>query len=78
MILLYMKGKAFIHRLLTAAVALVVMSCSSDEAQVQAQNYATMTQKMYITIARAYTLQGTLAQTETKGVIIKNGKKIFR
>jgi len=45
-----MKGKAFIHRLLTAAVALLVMSCSSDEAQVQAQNYATMTQKMYITI----------------------------
>jgi hypothetical protein len=45
-----MEGKAFIHRLLTAAVALLAMSCSSDEAQVQAQNYATMTQKMYITI----------------------------
>lgn len=45
-----MKEKTFIHRLLTAAVALLVMSCSSEEAQVQAQNYATMTQKMYITI----------------------------
>ena len=45
-----MKEKAFIHRLLTAAVALLVMLCSSEEAQVQAQNYATMTQKMYITI----------------------------
>ncbi|MBO5591785.1 MAG: hypothetical protein J5913_02355 [Prevotella sp.] len=106
-----MKEKAFIHRLLTAAVALLVMSCSSEEAQVQAQNYATMTQKMYITIdgrtesvtladnsvtfslsqptgisqirgdedlSRAYTLQGTLVLGETKGIIIRNGKKTLR
>lgn len=43
-----MKKTAFIHRILTTALALLVMSCSSDETQ--AQNYATMTQKMYITI----------------------------
>ena len=106
-----MKEKAFIHRLLTAAVALLVMSCSSEEAQVQAQNYAIMTQKMYITIdgrtesvtladnsvtfslsqptginqirgdedlSRAYTLQGTLVQEHTKGIIIRNGKKTLR
>jgi len=46
-----MKEKAFIHRLLTAAVALLVMSCSSEEAQVQG---------------------------ETKGIIIRNGKKTLR
>ena len=43
-----MKKTAFIHRILTTALALLVMSCSSDETQ--AQNYATMTQKMYISI----------------------------
>ena len=45
-----MKEKAFIHRILTAAVALLVMSCSSGEAQAQLANSSTMTQKMYITI----------------------------
>ena len=45
-----MKEKAFIHRILTAAVALFVMSCSSGEAQAQLANSSTMTQKMYITI----------------------------
>jgi hypothetical protein len=45
-----MKEKAFIHRILTAAVALLVMSCGSNEAQVRAQNYSTMAQKMFITI----------------------------
>jgi hypothetical protein len=29
-------------------------------------------------LSRAYTLQGTLAQENTKGIIIKNGKKIVR
>ena len=46
----FMKEKAFIHRILTAAVALLVMSCSSGEAQAQLANSSTMTQKMYITI----------------------------
>jgi len=45
-----MKEKAFIHRILTAAVVLLVMSCSSGEAQAQLANSSTMTQKMYITI----------------------------
>ena len=45
-----MKEKAFIHRILTAAVALLVMSCNSGEAQAQLANSSTMTQKMYITI----------------------------
>ena len=45
-----MKRKAFIHRLLTAAVALLLMSCSSDEAQAQSPNSSIMAQKMYITI----------------------------
>ena len=45
-----MRIKAFIHRFFTAAVVLLAMSCSSDESQVQAQNYAIMAQKMYITI----------------------------
>ncbi len=45
-----MKEKAFIHRILTAAVALLVMSCSSGEAQAQLADSSTMTQKMYITI----------------------------
>ena len=45
-----MKEKTFIHRLLTATITLLVMSCSSDEAQVRAQNYSTMAQKMFITI----------------------------
>ena len=45
-----MKEKAFIHRILTAAVALLVISCSSGEAQAQLANSSTMTQKMYITI----------------------------
>lgn len=45
-----MKEKAFIHRILTAAVALLVISCNSGEAQAQLANSSTMTQKMYITI----------------------------
>jgi len=43
-----MKKTTFIHRILTIALAMLVMSCSCDETQ--AQNYATMTQKMNITI----------------------------
>lgn len=43
-----MKKTTFVHRILTIALAMLVMSCSSDETQ--AQNYATMTQKMNITI----------------------------
>ena len=45
-----MKKTAFIHRLLTIAVPLLAMSCSSDEIQAQTQNNETMIQKMYITI----------------------------
>lgn len=45
-----MKERAFIHRLLTVAIALLVMSCGSDEAQAQISDSSTMTQKMYITI----------------------------
>lgn len=45
-----MKETAFIHRLLTIAVPLLAMSCSSDEIQAQTQNNETMIQKMYITI----------------------------
>ena len=43
-----MKKTTFVHRILTIALTMLVMSCSSDETQ--AQNYATMTQKMNITI----------------------------
>ncbi|MBP3767966.1 MAG: hypothetical protein J6I31_06785 [Prevotella sp.] len=45
-----MKTKTFVHRLLTAAVALLVMSCSSGEAQAQEPDHSTMAQKMNITI----------------------------
>jgi hypothetical protein len=62
-----MNRTVFIHRLLSIALALLVMSCSSDETQAQAQNYATMTQKMYITIdgrTQAVTLADNSATRE--------------
>ena len=45
-----MKEKAFIRRLLAVVVAMIVVSCSSDEAQAQLPNNSTMAQKMFITI----------------------------
>lgn len=45
-----MKEKTIIHRLLAVAVAMIVVSCSSDEAQAQLPNNSTMAQKMFITI----------------------------
>lgn len=62
-----MNRTVFIHRLLSIALALLVMSCSCDETQAQAQNYATMTQKMYITIdgrTQAVTLADNSATRE--------------
>jgi hypothetical protein len=62
-----MNRTVFIHRLLSIALALLVMSCSSDETQAQAQNYVTMTQKMYITIdgrTQAVTLADNSATRE--------------
>lgn len=45
-----MKEKTIIHRLFAVAVAMIVVSCSSDEAQAQLPNNSTMAQKMFITI----------------------------
>ena len=45
-----MKEKTIIHRLFAVAVAMIVVSCSSDEAQAQLPNNSTMAQKMLITI----------------------------
>lgn len=62
-----MNRTVFIHRILSIALALLAMSCSSDETQAQAQNYATMTQKMYITIdgrTQAVTLADNSATRE--------------
>ena len=59
-----MKEKTFIHRVLTAAVALLVMSCGSNEAQAQLAESSTMTQKMYITID-GRTERVTLADNNT-------------
>lgn len=66
-----MNRKVFVQRLLTIALALLMMSCSSDETQVQAQDYATMKQKMYITIA-GRTERVTLADNSaTKALVEK-------
>jgi hypothetical protein len=62
-----MNRTVFIHRILSIALALLAMSCSSEETQAQAQNYATMTQKMYITIdsrTQAVTLADNSATRE--------------
>ena len=45
-----MKRKNIIHRLLMAAMTMLVMACNSNEARAQLSNDETMTQKMYMTI----------------------------
>ena len=45
-----MKKTVFIHRLLVIFLTLFVISCSSDDTHVQAQNIENMAQKVYITI----------------------------
>ena len=45
-----MKKTAFNHHLLTIAVTLLLLSCSSDKTHAQSPDIETMTEKVYITI----------------------------
>lgn len=68
--------------------AIIMLTCCTPMNEVTAQDLST---KMYIILyngsnicmfygsnSRAYTLQGTVAQTGHKGIVTQNGKKIIK
>lgn len=61
----------FVHRLLLMAVALLVMSCGSEETQAQIPNNETMTQKMYITIGDRTEPVTLVANSATQALVAK-------
>ena len=71
-----MKRKNIIHRLLMAAMTMLVMACNSNEARAQLSNDGTMTQKMYMTID-GRTEAVTLADNSAVQALVENCRRLL-
>lgn len=65
-----LNGRINREIVLTIALSLLLLSCSSEDTQAQTSNYETMTQKMYITIGER-TESVTLADNSATQALVK-------